>query len=64
MQWYGSIICAKVFDIEPYVHHFVPVNRILYHCAVSSPLSINFDYGVDRTYVIIPSVRYALLENS
>lgn len=34
MQWYGSIICATVFDIEPYVHHFMNVNRILCHCAV------------------------------
>lgn len=73
MQWYGYhpkrnymhlsvIICAAVFDSEPCAS-FMPVNRIPCHCAVSSPLSLNFDYGADHAYYAIVSfVRYALLE--
>ena len=56
-----QILCAAVFDTEPCAT-FIPINRIVCHCTLSSPLSINFDYGVDCTYVIAPFVRYALLE--
>ena len=32
------------------------------HAAVSSPLSLAFDYGEDRVFVTIPLVKYVQLE--
>lgn len=72
LQWYGDhprrqflhssvTICSTVFDHESCAS-FMPVSRIMCRAAVSSPLSLTFDYGEDRVFVTIPLVKYVQLE--
>ena len=65
----SSLICSSMDNVMLQFltlsharHYFMPVNVILCQCAVSSPLFIKFDYGVDQTHVINPFLRYSLLE--
>lgn len=41
-----SVILTTVFDSDSCAC-FMPVSRIMSRCAISSPISLNFDYGVD-----------------
>ena len=64
VQWLGDhpfrhyfhqsvIICSTVPDDES-AASFMPVSRIICRCALSSPLSVTFDFGLDRVYVSVP----------
>ena len=69
IKWYGHhprsgyihpsmVICSTVFDSESCAS-FIPVSRIMCRCAVSSPLSLTFDYGVDQVIIAIPLIKCA-----
>ena len=64
VQWYGDhprrshlhssiVITSTVFDSDSCAS-FIPISRIMGQCAISSPLSLKFDYGVDSVLVAIP----------
>jgi hypothetical protein len=64
VQWYGDhprrnhlhspiVLTSTVFDSDSCAS-FLPVTRIMCQCAISSPLSFQFDYGVDSVFVAIP----------
>lgn len=64
MQWYGDhprrghihssvVITSTVFDRDSCAS-FMPITRIICQCAVLSPISFEFDYGVDSVLVAIP----------
>ena len=67
LEWYGDhprrhflhssvLVGSTVFEPKSCVS-FMPVSRIMCRCAVSTPLSLTFDYGVDRVYVSIPLTK-------
>ena len=64
VQWYGDhprrghlhssiIVTSTVFDSDSCAS-FVPVSRIMCQCAISSPLSFKFDYGMDSVMIAMP----------
>lgn len=64
IQWYGDhprrdylqspiVLTPTVFD-SPSCASFMPVSRIMCQCAISSPVSLTFDYGVDNVLVAVP----------
>ena len=54
------VFCSTVFDNES-CSVFMPVSRIMCRCAISSPTSLSFDYGMDRVHVAVPLVKYGNL---
>lgn len=70
VQWYGDhprrshlhssiVVTSTVFDSDSCAS-FVPITRIMCQCAISSPLSLRFDYGVDSVLVAIPLAHSTL----
>lgn len=68
LEWYGDhprrhylhssvLICSTVFEPESSAS-FMPIGRKMCRCAVSSPLSLSFDFGVDCVYVSVPLTKY------
>ena len=67
VQWYGDhprrnsfhssiTLCSTVFDGESSAC-YIPVSRIMCRCALSSPVTMQFDYGVDNVLVAIPLIK-------
>ena len=65
VQWFGDhprrdyfhssvMVCSTVLEDES-AASFMPVSC---RCAVSTPLSVNFDYGLDHIIVSVPLVGY------
>ena len=72
VQWYcdhprrnylhsSTILCSTVFDHESCAY-FIPVSRIMCPCAISSTVSLQFDYGTDNVLVAIPLRKYNELD--
>ena len=70
VQWYcdhprrdfihsSVILCANVFDCESCAC-FIPVTRIMCRCAISSPISLRFDYGFDNVLVAVPLFKHSV----
>ena len=68
VQWLGDhpcrdhfhpslLVCSTVPDNESSAS-FMPVSRIMCRCALSIPLSITFEFGLDHIYVSVPLVCY------
>ena len=64
VQWYGDhprrdhlhssiVLTSTVFDSESCAC-FLPITRIACRCAISSPISLTFDYGSDNVLIAVP----------
>ena len=51
------ILCSSVLDPESCAS-FIPVSRIMCRCALSSSVSMKFDYGVDNVLVAVPLLKF------
>ena len=70
VQWYGdhphrdylhstTVLCSTVHES---CACFMPISRLMCRCAISSPHSLTFDYGVDHVLVAVPLIKYVELE--
>lgn len=68
VQWYcdhprrnylhsSAILCSTVFDHESCAY-FIPVSRIMCPCAITSTVSLKFDYGTDNVLVAVPLRKF------
>ena len=68
VQWLGDhpckfhfhpsvMVCSTVLDHES-AASFMPIRRIICRCALSIPLSVTFDFGLDRVHVSVPLSHY------
>ena len=73
VRWYGDhprrsslhssvILCSTVLDPESCAS-FIPVSRIMCRCALSSSVSMKFDYGFDNVLVVVPLHKYFDLDD-